>query len=652
MSARKMAVVTVGLVLAVLFSAIPSGSAPMASIGDVLYNGGFEQGFQSIGGCGMVGVGWGCFTNGGTAAYGFYDDQWSATVFAGQHSQLIEINTKEKGGDPDRNAGIFQRVAVYPGVAYELSLKGMIRADDGGGDPWRYRVYVGFDYTGGTDWKAVTDWRELPWDTYYPRTSPGAFSSYSTPVVPTTGALTVFVRTQRKWGTWYEETDFNLDAISLFGPAAPPVVHPPVTKPIYPPVTKPIYPPVVQPPVVHPPVIVQPPTPVTPSIVCDGPNLLWNGNFEYGFQPNGVANSWFGFTNGGRANYGFYDEQWPAVVSEGKHGQLIEINTKNLPNGTDPDRVAGISQMVWLQPGALYQFSLDALMREEPTAADEDFYRTMVLWGYSRVGARPPAALEFQERVPLTEIYPRTEPGPMQSYSTRFVAPGGYTTISLWALKKWATENRELDVNLDNVALRMCRTTPVVHPPVVHPPVVHPPVVHPPVANPCTGPGEVWYKVQRGDTLSQLAAQYNTSVKAIMAVNGLANPNLIFAGQMLCIPDPPAAASQAAPTVAAAPSNDGATPELAAAPSPASATEAAASAPVTATDAAAAAVSGDSASASTQPAATGPTTYRVQRGDTLSGIAVRFNTTVAALMAQNQISNANFIYAGQQLQLP
>ncbi len=80
---------------------------------DVLYNGGFEQGFGSQSGCGMVGSGWQCFTNGGAANYGFYDDQWERTVAAGSHSQLIEVNTKGiMVGDADRYAGIYQTVPV------------------------------------------------------------------------------------------------------------------------------------------------------------------------------------------------------------------------------------------------------------------------------------------------------------------------------------------------------------------------------------------------------------------------------------------------------------------------------------------------------------------------------------------------------------
>ncbi len=45
-------------------------------------------------------------------------------------------------------------------------------------------------------------------------------------------------------------------------------------------------------------------------------------------------------------------------------------------------------------------------------------------------------------------------------------------------------------------------------------------------------------------------------------------------------------------------------------------------------------------------------TYTVKRGDTLSSIAIRFNTTVAALAAANGIANPNLIQVGQVLVLP
>ena len=45
-------------------------------------------------------------------------------------------------------------------------------------------------------------------------------------------------------------------------------------------------------------------------------------------------------------------------------------------------------------------------------------------------------------------------------------------------------------------------------------------------------------------------------------------------------------------------------------------------------------------------------TYTVQYGDTLSGIAYRFGTTVAVLCQLNGISDPNYIYVGQVLRLP
>ncbi len=47
-----------------------------------------------------------------------------------------------------------------------------------------------------------------------------------------------------------------------------------------------------------------------------------------------------------------------------------------------------------------------------------------------------------------------------------------------------------------------------------------------------------------------------------------------------------------------------------------------------------------------------PVTYTVKSGDTLAGIAARFKTTVAKLMAANGIKNANSIQVGQKLIIP
>ena len=42
---------------------------------NLLANGNFESGFSN-----GVGKGWASFTNGGAAAYGFYDEQWKRVI--------------------------------------------------------------------------------------------------------------------------------------------------------------------------------------------------------------------------------------------------------------------------------------------------------------------------------------------------------------------------------------------------------------------------------------------------------------------------------------------------------------------------------------------------------------------------------------------
>lgn len=58
------------------------------------------------------------------------------------------------------------------------------------------------------------------------------------------------------------------------------------------------------------------------------------------------------------------------------------------------------------------------------------------------------------------------------------------------------------------------------------------------------------------------------------------------------------------------------------------------------------------ATAQQTDAAAGQTVYVVQRGDTLSAIARRFTTTVAALVKLNNIRNPSLIYVGQRLLIP
>jgi LysM repeat protein len=107
-----------------------------------------------------------------------------------------------------------------------------------------------------------------------------------------------------------------------------------------------------------------------------------------------------------------------------------------------------------------------------------------------------------------------------------------------------------------------------------------------------------------GDTLSAIALRYHTTTTALAAANGIANPNRITAGATIQVPAPVATPQVAA----AAPSTSSVSP-------------------------------------------TGATVV-VRTGDTLSSIASRYHTTVAALVATNNIANPNLVFAGAHLTLP
>jgi LysM repeat protein len=133
------------------------------------------------------------------------------------------------------------------------------------------------------------------------------------------------------------------------------------------------------------------------------------------------------------------------------------------------------------------------------------------------------------------------------------------------------------------------------------------------------------HTVQYGDTLFSLARRYGTTVSDIAQTNNIANPDQIYASQVLEIP----AASQ--------PAASGMRSACSAA-SPCSAPAAYSAAPAY--------------SAPAIPPAAGSGQYMVQPGDTLYSIARHYNTTVDAIMRQNDIRDASYIRIGDVLVLP
>jgi LysM repeat protein len=116
---------------------------------------------------------------------------------------------------------------------------------------------------------------------------------------------------------------------------------------------------------------------------------------------------------------------------------------------------------------------------------------------------------------------------------------------------------------------------------------------------------EIIHIVQPGENLFRIGLYYGIDWRTLMAANGLYSTN-IYVGQALVIPGTTADAGPVVEATEAAPP-----------PAPA-------------------------------PASTGDV-YIVQRGDTLWMIAQRYQTTVAALMLANGLSNPNLIFAGQAL---
>lgn len=98
-----------------------------------------------------------------------------------------------------------------------------------------------------------------------------------------------------------------------------------------------------------------------------------------------------------------------------------------------------------------------------------------------------------------------------------------------------------------------------------------------------------YHVVRKGETLSGIAHAYGVSVRALQKANGIKNPDHIVAGKRLCIPWPPIVAPKG--------------------------------------------------------------WYLVKRGDTLSAIAAHFRVSVSCLARVNGIKHPNRIFAGEMLKI-
>lgn len=107
---------------------------------------------------------------------------------------------------------------------------------------------------------------------------------------------------------------------------------------------------------------------------------------------------------------------------------------------------------------------------------------------------------------------------------------------------------------------------------------------------------DISYIVQTGDTLSGIALKYGATVRELVTINNIQNPNLIYPGEELKVP-----------------------------------------------------INGNLQNDTEYQ--TGHIIYTVEKGDTLSELALRFNTTVQEIAELNNIQNVNLIYIGEKLRI-
>lgn len=160
------------------------------------------------------------------------------------------------------------------------------------------------------------------------------------------------------------------------------------------------------------------------------------------------------------------------------------------------------------------------------------------------------------------------------------------------------------------------------------------------------------HTVTYGDTLNKIAARYGTTVQALMAANGISNPNRIYVGQVLYIPTTGGQSGSCAAYHVVKP---GETLYRIAGWYSADAYAIAQANNMTNLNhiyvGQSLCIPGGWTPPPPPPAHNG-FWYTVKAGDTLNKIAARYGTTIHALMAANNLSNPNRILIGQALWIP
>lgn len=183
---------------------------------------------------------------------------------------------------------------------------------------------------------------------------------------------------------------------------------------------------------------------VTPGVKIR--NVLRNGNFEEGFQPNELGKYWNSFDNGS-ADFSFHIDDWPLVVVEGKHTQLIEIKNAQLA-----DRYLGIYQTADVIPSAVYTFSMRGLVRTNTGDVEQTKYGYRLQVGFDLNGGQDWKVVEDWVELPWDEQLRLQDSFRFDEYTTTLTAKSGKLTVFIRAWKKWADAG-EGDYDVDDIRL-------------------------------------------------------------------------------------------------------------------------------------------------------------------------------------------------------
>lgn len=320
-------------------------------------------------------------------------------------------------------------------------------------------------------------------------------------------------------------------------------------------------------------------------------NLLANGGIENGFHIQGgapevlVADSWQAWWVQGtqqETNQGYLIRPEYRAEDGEVYGydrvHLGRYSQKMLSTFSTHD--AGLLQGVTVQEGALLQFA--AWVQTWSSGGDDPQQSVEPGYYWVSIGIDPTGGVNpFGASVVWSEEI--LADNTWVQLSVFAEAQGERVTVFTRGAPEYRVKHN--DSYWDDLSLAEVVAIPTVPAPVPEPTAV-----------PTAESVPETYSVQVGDTLFSIGVRFETTVQALMELNGLADPNTIWVGQALVL----RAAREA----------------------------------------------------ETPAGSTGTDSYVVQSGDSLSAIALRFNTTVATLASLNSIVNPDLVYGGQTLLVP